>query len=373
MRREIAQNAKLLVIKVGTSTLTNQDGTLNDCRVRDLVRQMAHLREQGKQVVFVTSGAVGAGMGALHLVEKPKRIPQKQALAAVGQGLLMQQYEKCFADYGYLVAQILLTRDDFSQRERYLNFRNTLSAVLKYGAVPIINENDTVAFEEIKFGDNDTLAAMMAGALGADLLILLSDVDGLYSANPQKDPQAVKIAMVPEVNESIMALAGEAGSKFGSGGMITKITAASIASSQGVPMILAHGQTEDVLLKICQGQPLGTLFLAKENPMDGKKGWLAFGSRTEGSLKIDAGAQDALLKLGKSLLPSGIVDVEGNFGRGAVVSIQYEGHELARGFSNYSSEEISLIKGHHSRDISAILGEDQEPEVVHRDYLSLRP
>ena len=368
---DFIQMAKLIVIKVGTSTLTHADGTLNIVQMQALVRQIARLRKEGRQVVFVTSGAVGAGMGALGLAQKPKRIAQKQALAAIGQGLLMQTYEKLFADFGLTVAQILLTREDFSQRERYINARNTLEAVLKYGAVPIINENDTVAFEEIKFGDNDTLAALLAGLLGADLLILLSDVDGLYTANPQKDPQAVKIPVVEKITPGIVALAGDIGSKLASGGMITKISAARIAGDQGVPMVLAQGKEEDILLKICQGHNEGTLFLADKSPMGGKKGWLAFGSRTAGRLFVDAGAEEALIGQGKSLLPSGIVGVEGSFGRGAVVSIMGQTGELARGLTNYSSEEIALIKGHQSWEIASLLGEDQEPEVIHRDQLSL--
>ncbi len=370
---EKIKNAKHIVVKVGTSTLTYPDGRQNKKAMAALVRQMATLYHQGKKIIFVTSGAVGAGMGALSLSEKPHQISRKQALAAVGQSLLMQSYALLFDAYDIPVAQILLTKDDFSHRERYLNARNTLNEVLRYGAVPIINENDTVAVDEIKVGDNDTLAAMVAGMIGADLLVLLTDVDGLYTKNPKTDPDAQKISIVERLSDDIFAMGGSAGSKLGTGGMATKLTAAKIAGSQGIYTLLCSGQTEDILLKIASGEENGTLFLPKAHKKDGKKGWLTFLSQPEGIVTVDEGAEDALLNKGRSLLPSGIVSVSGIFDRGAVIQVMNRKQkELARGYSNYSSAILSSIIGKHSSEIKSLLGADAEVEAIHRDNLSLQ-
>jgi glutamate 5-kinase len=368
------KQARSIVVKVGTSTLTHDTGNLNLMRMEHLVRQLVDLKNQGRQVILVTSAAIGAGMGRLGIRQRPKEIPAKQALAAIGQGILMQTYEKLFSEYGTAVAQVLLTKDDVADRSRYLNARNTLKKILEYGAVPIINENDTVTFDEIKVGDNDTLAAMVAGLVDADLLVLLSDIDGLYTADPRKKPDARLIPLVEEINGEIEALAGDPGSKFGSGGMMTKIAAARIAVTQGIPMVLTNGSADNCLQFLNESSietGKGTLFLARQHPLGSRKGWLAFSTRRSGSLSVDPGAADAILKKGKSLLPKGISKVEGKFLRGAVVEVLSEGRVIARGITNYSSEDISRIMGRHSHEIDTILGQGHEEEVIHRDNLSL--
>ncbi len=368
--------AKRIVVKVGTSTLTHQTGNLNLVRMELLVRQLADLKNQGREVILVTSAAVGAGMGRLNIQEKPKEISAKQALAAIGQGILMHIYEKLFGEYGVAVAQVLLTKDDVAHRQRYLNARTTLRQIMEYGAVPIINENDTVAFDQIKVGDNDTLAAMVAGLTDADLLVLLSDIDGLYTSDPRKDPGASLITLVEEITPEVEALAGGEGSKFGSGGMQTKIAAARIAVTQGIPMVLTNGSRRDCLqfLNGVAEQALfvnqGTLFLPKAHPLGSRKGWLAFSARAAGSITVDEGAAEALLERGKSLLASGILRVEGSFERGQVVEISFGSRIIARGIVNYSSKDLANIRGRHSSEIEGILGPGHEPEVIHRDNLS---
>jgi len=370
--KALASKANRLVVKVGTSTLTHATGKPNLFQLERLVRQIADLKYQGREVVLVTSGAVGTGMGKMGLTERPKTMPEKQALAAIGQGLLMHMYEKLFAEYGQVVAQVLLTKDDFSDRERYLNSRNTLLTLLRMGTVPIINENDTVVFEQIRFGDNDTLAALVAGLVDADLLILLSDIEGLFTGNPRTDNEARMIRIVEEITPEIERLAGEPGSKLGSGGMVTKIQAAKIACNLGVPMVLANGSRENVLRDILAEMNVGTLFVPKSHRLKARKGWIAYGSEPVGNIIVDAGAEKALVENGKSLLPSGILEVEGEFSRGSVVKISSVNGEIARGIVNYSSEEIQLIKGCQSRDIARRLGHKDYEEVVHRDNLSLR-
>lgn len=365
------QKAQCVVVKVGTSTLTHATGNLNLIQMDRLVRQLADLKNQGRRIILVTSGAIGAGMGRLGIEQRPKEIPAKQALAAIGQGILMQTYEKLFGEYGTAVAQVLLTKDDVANRNRYLNARNTLNMILQYGAVPIINENDTVTFDEIKVGDNDTLAAMVAGLVDADLLVLLSDIDGLYTEDPRKNPQAQRIALVEEITPQIEALAGEPGSKFGSGGMHTKIAAARIATNQGIHMVLTNGDAQDCLQFLNKAPLTGTLFLAKEHSLGSRKGWLAFSARPEGSLLVDDGAAAAILEKGKSLLPKGVTKVEGFFERGAVVNIISNNRVIARGIVNYSDQDIQKILGRHSREIDQIFGCGHEKEVIHRNNLSL--
>jgi glutamate 5-kinase len=356
---------------VGTSTLTHQTGNLNLMRMEHLVRQLADLKNQGRQVILVTSGAIGAGMGRLGMHQRPREIPAKQALAAIGQGILMQTYEKLFSEYSTVVAQVLLTKDDVANRNRYLNARNTLNMIMQYGAVPIINENDTVTFDEIKLGDNDTLAAMVAGLVDADLLVLLSDIDGLYTADPRKSPTAQLIPLIEEVTPAVEALAGEAGTQFGSGGMHTKIDAARIAMNQGIDMVLTNGEAVDCLQFLNTGQARGTLFLANPHPLGSRKGWLAYSARPEGALQVDEGAAQALLTKGKSLLPKGIIKVEGQFERGAVVNIVFDSRTIARGIVNYNHAEVQQIMGRHSQEIDLILGAVYEKEVIHRNNLSL--
>ena len=377
MKREAYQdlvtNAQKIVVKVGTSTLTHKNGKLNLEQIERLVRQLSDLRNQGKDVVLVSSGAIGAGMGKLNLEERPKTIPEKQAVAAVGQGILLHIYEKIFAEYGQATAQLLLTKADLEHRQRFLNARNTLLTLLKLGVIPIVNENDTVAFEEIKFGDNDTLAALVGTLIDADLVILLTDIDGFYDGDPRKNPNAKRISVVETIDETIEGLAGNVGSKFGSGGMITKISAASITVNAGIPMMIAHGAEERILRRLTDGEDLGTLFLPVDHMKPHlRKKWIAFGSHVDGRVIVDDGAKDALMHKGKSLLPSGIVAVEGNFAAGDVVTIlDVQGKEFARGICNYGNAELQKIKGQKSKDICPILGYKDFDEAIHRDNLSL--
>ncbi|MDA8235282.1 MAG: glutamate 5-kinase [Clostridia bacterium] len=370
--RDKLSEVKRIVVKVGSSTITHGSGKLNLARMEGLVRQLADLHHQGKEVVLVTSGAVGAGMGKLGLKQRPKTIPEKQATAAVGQGILVHMYEKMFAEYGPVVAQVLLTREDMAERRRFLNARNALLTLLDYGVIPIINENDTVAIEEIRVGDNDTLSAMVASLVDADLLILLSDIEGLYTGNPREDKEAKLIPLVEEITPEVEKLAGGAGSNLGTGGMITKIQAARIAMSSGVAMIIANGSREGSIRDAAAGKDIGTLFLPRENRLQSKKRWIAFNSTVMGCLHIDAGAAKALLKNGKSLLPTGITGVEGDFETGNAVSVYGpDGVEIARGIVNYDAEEIARIKGVKTKDIMEVLGYKDYDEVIHRDNLVL--
>ena len=367
---EVLQNAKRIVVKVGTSTLTYETGKLNLNRMELLVRQLTDLHNQGREVVLVTSGAVGVGAGKLGLTERPGTILQRQALAAVGQGLLMQVYEKLFSEYGQTVAQILLTRSDISYRKRYLNARNTILALLKYQVVPIINENDTVATEELKIGQNDALSALVAGLIEADLLIILSDVDGLYTADPKKDPTAKLIPLVKELTPEIISMAGGAGSAFGTGGMATKLEAAKMAIAAGSSMVLMSGAEPSRIQQIFAGQPVGTVFLSSQAVVSSRKRWIAYGPQVAGELIVDSGAERALIKQGKSLLPSGIIGISGDFDEGDLVKIlNAERRELGRGLTNYGSEQLQKIIGKKCAEIEMILGFKTADEVVHRDNL----
>lgn len=338
-------------------------------RIDRLVRQLVDAVNQGKELVLVTSGAIGAGMSRLGLKERPRSVPGQQAVAAVGQGLLMQVYEKLFAEYGHVVAQVLLTREDLQNRRRYLNSRNTLLKLFEYGAIPIVNENDTVAVDEIRFGDNDTLSALVASLIDADLLVILSDVDGLYSGNPQTDPHARRLDVVREVTPELWKAAQGPGSALGTGGMVTKLEAARIAMASGCAMVVAHGAEEEVLLKILAGERVGTLFLPRER-MTGRKRWIAFLQQPRGVLSVDEGAGRALTREGKSLLPIGIVKVEGTFKQGDLVRVlDPSGREIARGLVNYSSKEVRQIQGLKTAEIEATLGMKAYDEVIHRDNL----
>ena len=370
--RSLVADAQKIVVKVGTSTLTHSNGKLNLEQIERLVRQLSDLRNQGKDVVLVSSGAIGAGMGKLNLAERPRTIPEKQAVAAVGQGILLHIYEKMFSEYGQATAQLLLTKADMEHRQRFLNGRNTLLTLLKLGVIPIVNEIDTVAFEEIKFGDNDTLAALVGTLIDADLVILLTDIDGFYDGDPRKNSQAKRISVVETIDEQIEGLAGSVGSKFGSGGMATKVSAASIAVNAGIPLMIGHGAEPNIIRRLTSGEDVGTLFLPIEMKPHLRKKWIALGSHVGGRIVVDDGARDALLHKGKSLLPSGIVSVEGDFAAGDVVGIaDLEGREFARGITNYSWLELNKIKGQKSKDICPILGYKDYDEVIHRDNLSL--
>lgn len=353
--------------------MTHNTGKLNLLQLEKLVRELADLRNLGKQVILVTSGAVGAGVGKLGLKCKPKTMPEKQAAAAVGQGVLLHMYEKIFAEYGQVVGQVLLTREDLADRKRYLNARHTLMALLQYGVLPIVNENDTVAVEEIRLGDNDTLSALVAGLVDADLLVLLSDIEGLYNGNPKTNPEACLIPVIEEITPEVEALAGGAGTTLGTGGMGTKLQAAKIAMNSGIPMVIAHGAKPGILQQIVTGEFTGTLFVPREARLHTKKRWIAFGSGIQGKITVDAGAQKAVVDDGKSLLPIGITSVEGNFEVGNVVSIHGpSGGEFARGIVNYASWEIEKIKGKNTSEILGILGHKDYDEVIHRDNLAIK-
>ncbi len=364
------QSARRIVVKVGTSTLTHPTGKINLNLIEQLIRQLADLHNQGKEIILVTSGAVGAGMGRLGMVEKPASIVENQALAAIGQGLLMHVYEKLFSEYGQIVAQILLTRNDVSDRKHYLNSRNTILSLLKYQVLPIINENDTVAVEELKnrFGQNDCLSALVAGLIEADLLILLSDIDGLFTADPRKDPSAVLVPLVTEISPEIFKMAGGTGSFLGTGGMITKIEAAQMATKAGTSMIIMNGSDPSQIQKVMMGKPIGTVFLSTQPSVNSRKHWIAYGPPLNGELIVDEGAEQAILKRGKSLLPSGIVVVKGNFDEGDLVKIVNQKNiELGRGLTNYGSEQLLKIQGKKSSEIQTVLGYKFTDEVVHRD------
>lgn len=363
---------KKIVVKVGTRLLTYETGKLNLGIIEKLVRELADLKNQGKDIILVSSGAVGAGIGKLGLKYKPVQIPEKQAVAAVGQGVLIQFYEKLFAEYGHVVAQVLLTREDIENRGRYINSRNTLLHLFKFNAIPIINENDTISTEEIEFGDNDRLSALVSTLVNADLLIILTDIDGLYTANPRLDPTAKCIPLVEVISEELKSAAGTTGEMMATGGMITKLQAAEIAMSAGIDMVIADGHHENILKRIISGEPTGTYFCAQGGHLRSRKRWIAFAQKVKGTIIIDQGAENALKIQGKSLLPSGIIQVNGEFTRGETISIVGpEGEEIARGLVNYSAQELRQIMGCKSIEINGILGYSSEEEVVHRDNLVL--
>lgn len=345
-----------------------------------LAREISDISSMGREVVLISSGAVGAGLGKLNRAERPRTLPEKQAMASIGQGRLMHMYEKFFSEYGNTVAQVLLTRDVFSDRLRFLNARGTLLTLLEWGVIPVINENDTVAVEELKFGDNDTLSAMVASLVDADVTLILSDIDGLYDDNPRTNPDARIIPEVREITDAMFEHSHGRGSRNASGGMYTKLQAARICMAAGIPMVIAKNDETDVIRRIVSGEPLGTLFLPAGDSDGGRspglrkarKHWLAFESNPTGRLIVDAGAAEALRVRGKSLLPSGVLRVEGSFDRGAVVSVETgDGREIARGTSYYSSEEISRIAGHHTDEIGKILGSKDYDAVIHRNNMAV--
>lgn len=350
------------VVKVGSSTLTGDGGGLDEAYIEDLVRELARARERGVEVLLVTSGAIAAG-AARAGIGRPRTIPEKQAAAAIGQGLLMGHYIQAFGRRKLTAAQVLLTREDISSRQRYLNARNTLFTLLGIGAIPVINENDAVAVDEIRVGENDTLAALVTALVEADLLLLLSDVEGLLDRDGQVIPEVTDIA-------AVLPLAGGPGSGVGSGGMITKLQAARIAARCGAATVIAHGRREGVLCAILDGARVGTYFPPSERKLRGRKRWIAFGARPRGVIVVNEGARRSLLDDGRSLLPAGIVEVRGRFAAGNLVSIQDEsGQELARGLTNYGDAEITQIRGLRTDQVAERLGACDFEEVVHRDNL----
>ena len=370
-RKTIFERCRRLIIKVGSAVLTGPRG-LNLVMIHRLSDQISELKEEGLEIVIVTSGAVASGVRKVGLTERPRTIPQKQAAAAVGQGFLMEAWEGAFNKYELLVAQVLLTTEDLAHRHRYLNARNTLETLLDWGILPIINENDTVVVEEIKFGDNDRLSAMIAGLIGADLVINLTDTEGLYECDPRVDASASLISIVHGVDAKLLACAGSAPGSVGTGGMLTKINAAKKCLASGIPMIIAPGKERDVILRLFNGEMLGTLFVPQKRIYQGKKLWLANLPKPAGDIILDKGAVRALKQHGKSLLPIGIAKVRGSFGVGAPVRCLDEAEDIVGiGLSNYKSTEIELIKGHHTEDIEKIIGYKHSDEVIHRNNFVL--
>lgn len=369
--REALKKAKRIVIKVGTSTITYANGKRNFSQIDRLAREISDLQNQGKEMILVTSGAVAVGVDRMGLPGKPKTIPGKQAAAAVGQGVLMHTYEKFFADYGQIVAQVLITKTEAIDRHRYTNTRNTFMELMRQRVIPIVNENDVVALDELKIGDNDNMSALVAGIVDADLVIILSDVDGLYTANPQTHPDAVIVPEVAEITPEIEASAGGVGSVRGTGGMATKIQAAKAATSSGIHLVIASGTEKNAITRVLQGEELGTLFVSRENRLQFRKRWLAFGAKIAGSIVVDEGCAKAIRKAGGcSILPAGVFAVQGEFLPGSTVSvIDKDAHELARGLVHYSSAELEQIKGCNSGEIANILGHKNFDEVIHRDDL----
>ena len=366
----MSKNKKRVVIKIGTSILTESSGSISGSILESLVGEVCSLLSEGHEVLLVTSGAIGAGIKELNWEKRPEDIRKKQAAAAVGQVSLMQTYQNLFRNRGVHVAQVLLTRGDFDDRKRYLNARSTLLALLELGVVPIINENDTVSVEEIRFGDNDKLSALVAAKIDSDLLIILSDVDGLLMT-VGKEKEIVPV--VPEITSEIEKLAWKGSdSGQGTGGMASKIEAAKVATQSGVTMVVANGSRPGVLSDIVEGKSVGTKFVSAKS-LSAKQRWILFGALPKGEIAVDEGAARALRESKKSLLAAGILKVEGHFRKGEIVKIRSGEEEIARGVASFSSDEIEKVKGKKSGEIREILGSSNSSEIVHRDSLVLLP
>lgn len=370
MTESVLKNAHRVVVKVGSALVTNDGRGLDFEAIARWATQIAALQKAGKEVLLVSSGAIAEGVLRLGWKSRPKRLFELQAAAAVGQMGLVQAYETRFAGHGIKTAQILLTHADLADRERYLNARDTLIEILRLGCVPIINENDTVVTDEIKVGDNDTLGALVTNLVEADAFVILTDQKGLYTADPRKDPAAVFVAQAVAGDPALEKMAGGAASTLSKGGMITKILAAKRAARSGAATIIASGREKDVLIRLSQGEAIGTELSPRQAPMHARSQWLADHLRCEGRVILDAGAAAALLKRKTSLLPVGVKAVEGDFVRGDVVACTDEkGVEIARGLANYASSEIRMIKGKHTEEIEGVLGYCAQPEFIHRDNL----
>ncbi|MBV8316350.1 MAG: glutamate 5-kinase [Planctomycetaceae bacterium] len=375
VRDEVVVSARTWVIKVGTSVLTGPDGTLDPARIRHLAEQISAVMATGRKVALVSSGAVGAGIGQLGLSRRPDNLRQLQAAAAIGQAYLIRAYDEGLRRHGRHAAQLLLTHEDFDSRPRYLNMRNTLTALFEWDAVPIINENDTISVDEIKFGDNDRLAAMVTNLLQAPLLIILSVVDGLYRTDPGAgggEGQAEVVTLVPRLDDDVLGLAGSSRSSLGTGGMRSKLEAARLVTHAGGSVIIASGKKPEPLTRILAGETVGTLFLAKGQTQGARKRWIGLTARPRGHYVVDAGARRALECGANSLLAIGIVAVVGEFDKGDVVGIRdVEGREFARGLTNYATAEARLIRGLRTEQARQALGAALYDEVVHRDNLVL--
>ncbi|WP_338849825.1 glutamate 5-kinase [Massilia sp. W12] len=370
--RSVLQQARRLIVKVGSSLVTNEGRGLDQEAIARWAEQIANLRHMGKEVVLVSSGAIAEGMLRLGFQKRPTDVHELQACAAVGQMGLAQIYESSFAAHHVKSAQVLLTHADLADRERYLNARSTLLTLLSLQVTPVINENDTVVTDEIKFGDNDTLGALVANLVEADALVILTDQKGLYSADPRKDPAAYLIAEGRAGDEKLETMAGGAGSAIGRGGMLTKILAAKRAAGSGAHTIIAWGREDNVLVRLAQGEAIGTQLLAQTARTTARKQWMSDHLHTAGQLVLDEGAVQKLSAEGKSLLPVGVIEVRGEFSRGAVLScVAQDGREIARGLCNYGSSEARRIMRKPSSEIEAILGFVEGPELIHRDNLVL--
>ena len=370
MRDEVLKQAKRVVVKIGSSLVSSREAGLQPERIDCLAEDLAALRSGGREVLIVSSGAIVSGIKKLSLKEYPKSLPVKQAAAAVGQSWLMWAYEKSFERLGLKVAQILLTHQDLADRRRFLNARHTLAALIEFQVVPIINENDTVAVDGIRVGDNDTLAAEVALLVDADLLVILSDIDGLFTEDPRKVPSAELIPLITEITDDIERRAGVSNTFGATGGMATKVRAAKKVGEYGVATLIVNGQTPGLLPKILSGDPGGSLFLAKSRRMTSRKHWIGYTLRARGAISLDQGAVDALTKRGKSLLASGIVTVTGSFEAGDPIScLNPDGKEFAKGLVNCSSDTLLKIKGLKTTEIQQRLGPQEYEEVIHRDNL----
>src|SRR6266853_734043 len=368
--RRPLSHARRVVVKVGSGLVTTPGEGPSSEHIGRLATDISALVHDRHEVALVTSGAIATGMARLGLKASPRSIPEKQAAAAVGQSALMWEYEQAFKEHGIAVGQVLLTGQDISDRSRYLNARNTLLALLEFGVLPIVNENDTVAVDEIKVGDNDNLAALVAHLIDADLLVLLTDVDGLYTGDPRRDPSARRIDTVEAVTEAIQRLCFDEAGRVSIGGMATKLEAAQKAGASGIPMVIASGREAGTLGRLLKGEALGTHFVPRDDRLAARKRWIAFAVPPQGRLTVDAGARKALTEKGKSLLPSGVVDVDGEFRAGEVVALaEPDGLEFARGLVNYDAGEVRRIRGAKSAEIEKTLGYKGVDEVVHRDNL----
>ncbi|MFZ3169388.1 MAG: glutamate 5-kinase [Candidatus Methanoperedens sp.] len=370
-RKDLFKDLKKIVLKIGTTSLSNEDGSFNRRLTEDIANQVAHLRKLGKTVIIVSSGAIGIGVIQLKMTTRPREIPLRQAAAAVGQNILMQEWMTAFNKHDLKVAQILLTYEAFSNRMTYLNLRNSISALLEAGVVPIINENDPICVHEIEatFGDNDKLSAMVASKVEAEILVLLSDIDGLYDKNPKKNENARLINTVEKITPEIESYGGSPTSTKGVGGMRTKIEAAKITSMAGCHMVIANSAIDDVVIKVTRGENIGTLFLARDGKSRNRTRWIIL-SKTSGKIIVDKGAKDAVKK-GMGLLPSGIVEVAGMFDRGDIIEIESEGKVFAKGITDYTSSDLNKLKGKHSNMIEKILGYKNYDEVVRKSNIGL--
>jgi glutamate 5-kinase len=370
VRQEVIALAHTTVVKVGTNVLTSADGRIDPARLQALADQIHHIRQSGRKVVLVSSGAIGAGIGRLGLGKRPTDLRHLQGCAAIGQSQLMRAYQECFDRYGIHTAQILLTAGDFDSRSRYLNVRNTILTLFEWDVLPIINENDTVSVAEIRFGDNDHLAAMVTNLLRAPLLILLTTVDGLFASDPQSGKAATKLDTVPAIDAHILGMAGASKTSLGTGGMHSKLRAARLATMAGESVIIANGSVHGILDALFAAEPAGTLFLPHGTSLPAWKRWLGFTARPKGKFTLDAGAVAAVCEKGRSLLPIGVVQVQGDFSKGDVVTLSdATGAEFARGLTNYSSADAKRVLGLRTEQIAELFGTLPYEEIVHRDNL----